>query len=114
MRTIITVFLFLVLADISCAQTIAPFEKGERIAFVGNSITEMGYYESYIWLYYILHYPGKRITIYNAGIGGDRAKNILDRLDDDVLSKKPTTICLTFGMNDSGYFEFGWANADSA
>ena len=94
-------------------QPLAPFQAGERVIFVGNSITEMGYYESYIWLYYMLHFPGRRITVYNGGIGGDRAKNILDRLDDDVLARKPTTICLTFGMNDSGYFEFLAANADS-
>jgi len=94
-------------------QSLTPFQPGERIVFVGNSITEQGYYESYIWLYYMLHFPGRRITVYNGGIGGDRAKNILDRFDDDVLPKKPTTICLTFGMNDSGYFEFLQANADS-
>ena len=94
-------------------QPLAPFQPGERICFVGNSITEHGYYESYIWLYYMLHYPGRRIWVYNCGIGGDRAKNISRRLDTDVLGKKPTTICLTFGMNDSGYFEFLAANADS-
>ena len=94
-------------------QPLAPFQTGERVIFVGNSITEMGYYESYIWLYYMLHFPGRRITVYNGGIGGDRAKNILARFDDDVLSRKPTTICLTFGMNDTGYFEFLAANADS-
>src|SRR2546430_15486764 len=94
-------------------QPLTPFQAGERVVFVGNSITEQGYYESYIWLYYMLHFPGRRITVYNAGIGGDRAKNILARFDDDVLAKKATTICLTFGMNDSGYFEFLAANADS-
>jgi len=94
-------------------QAVAPFQAGERVVFVGNSITEAGYYESYIWLYYMLHYPGRRITVYNAGIGGDRAKNIAARLDDDVIAKRPTTICLTFGMNDTGYFEFLQGNADS-
>ena len=95
-------------------QPLTPFQTGERVSFVGNSITEAGYYESYVWLYYMLHFPDRRISIYNCGIGGDRAKNILARLDADVLEKKPTTICVTFGMNDSGYFEFLWANADSA
>jgi len=95
------------------AQTLAPFQPNERVVFVGNSITEAGYYESYIWLYYILHYPGRKTTIYNAGIGGDRAENIAARLDDDVFAKKPTTICLTFGMNDTGYFEYLQNNADS-
>jgi lysophospholipase L1-like esterase len=94
-------------------QPLAPFQAGERACFVGNSITEAGYYESYVWLYYMLHFPDRRIMVYNCGIGGDRAKNIAGRIDADVLAKKPTTICVTFGMNDSGYFEFLAANADS-
>jgi lysophospholipase L1-like esterase len=100
-------------AGIAQVQPMTPFQAGERACFVGNSITEAGYYESYIWLYYMLHFPGRKITVYNCGIGGDRAKNILGRFDADVLAKKPTTICVTFGMNDSGYFEFLAANADS-
>jgi lysophospholipase L1-like esterase len=99
--------------SIAQVQLLAPFQPGERACFVGNSITEQGYYESYVWLYYMLHFPGRRITVYNCGIGGDRAKNIWGRLDADVLAKKPTTVCMTFGMNDSGYFEFLQANADS-
>jgi lysophospholipase L1-like esterase len=95
-------------------QSPAPFKTGDRVAFVGNSITEAGYYESYIWLYYMLHFPRQRIAIFNLGIGGDRAKNMVDRFDDDVLPKHPTVICLTFGMNDTGYSEFLGKNADSA
>ncbi|TDW96331.1 SGNH/GDSL hydrolase family protein [Dinghuibacter silviterrae] len=91
----------------------APFQTGDRVAFMGNSITEAGYYESYIWLYYMLHFPEKRITVFNVGIGGDRAENMYKRFDDDVLSKRPTVVCLTFGMNDSGYFEFLGPNPDS-
>jgi lysophospholipase L1-like esterase len=94
-------------------QPLTPFQAGERACFVGNSITEAGYYESYIWLYYMLHFPTRRITVYNCGIGGDRAQNILGRIDADVLAKEPTTICVTFGMNDSGYFEYGSGNGDS-
>jgi lysophospholipase L1-like esterase len=92
---------------------VQPFKTGDRIAFVGNSITEQGYYESYIWLYYMLHFPNRRITIFNRGIGGDVVKQMYDRFDDDVLPADPTVICLTFGMNDTGYYEFLAANADS-
>jgi alpha-mannosidase len=92
---------------------VEPFHQGDRVAFIGNSITEQGYYESYVWLYYMLHFPTERITVFNTGIGGDRAKDMYLRFDDDVLPKKPTVACLTFGMNDSGYFEFLQPNADS-
>lgn len=93
---------------------LTPFNAGDKVAFIGNSITEQGYYESYIWLYYMLHYPKRRITIFNKGIGGDRAKDMYLRFDDDVLPADPNVISLTFGMNDSGYFEFLLANADSS
>ncbi|HEX6427916.1 MAG TPA: SGNH/GDSL hydrolase family protein [Niastella sp.] len=108
------VMMILSTTGLAQVQPLAPFQAGERAFFVGNSITEAGYYESYVWLYYMLHFPGRRISVYNCGIGGDRAKNILGRLDKDVLDRKPTTVCVTFGMNDSGYFEFLAANADSS
>lgn len=105
--------LFLSYPALAQIQPLEPFHSGDRVAFMGNSITEAGYYESYIWLYYMLHFPGRRITIFNAGIGGERAKNMVDRFDDDIVSKKPTVVCLTFGMNDSGYYEFLSAHPDS-
>src|SRR5580692_1111361 len=112
-----TVALFLTILILTAAMSAnaqtQPFKTGDRIAFVGNSITEQGYYESYIWLYYMLHFPHRRITIFNRGIGGDVAKQMYERFDDDVLPANPTVVCLTFGMNDTGYYEFLASNADS-
>jgi lysophospholipase L1-like esterase len=88
------------------AQKVTPFHAGDRVAFVGNSITDGGHYHSYIWLYYMTHFPHRRITCFNSGIGGDVIKQIYDRFNSDVLSKKPNVITLTWGMNDSGYFEW--------
>ena len=94
------------------AQTVAPFHEGDRVTFVGNSITDGGHYHSYIWLYYMTHFPGMRLWMANCGVGGDTAKEILARLDDDVLTKEPTVLTFTFGMNDTGYYEYN--SADSA
>ena len=96
----------------SKAQSIAPFQKGDRVTFVGNSITDGGHYHSYIWLYYMTHFPQMRLWMANCGVGGDTAKEILARFDDDVLSKQPTVLTFTFGMNDTGYYEYN--GADSA
>ena len=71
--------------------------------FVGNSITHGGHYHSFIWLYYMTRFPDQPITIMNAGIGGESAWDIKDRLDYDVFDRKPTYVTLTFGMNDTGY-----------
>ena len=97
------------------SQDIAPFRKGDRVAFVGNSITDGGHYHSYIWLYYMTHFPRMRLWMANCGVGGDTAKDILVRFDDDVLAKEPTVVTFTFGMNDTGYYEYnGNDSADFA
>ncbi|HEV7330472.1 MAG TPA: SGNH/GDSL hydrolase family protein [Flavisolibacter sp.] len=110
-------YVFAVIALSFCmrltAQTIAPFMAGDKVTFVGNSITDAGFYHSYIWLYYMTRYPERRIQILNKGIGGDDAGLINERLDVDVFAEKPTVIALTFGMNDSGYFEYLDAKRDS-
>src|SRR6185437_14488173 len=114
MKRLVAFFLSLVTLGMNTTTAqVAPFKTGDKIAFVGNSITEQGYYESYIWLYYMLHFPVRHIVILNRGIGGDRAENIYERFDDDVLSADPDVIVLTFGMNDSGYWEYLKGNPDS-
>src|ERR1700761_4351866 len=111
MKKLIYAFIFLLGSLSARAQTVAPFKAGDRVAFVGNSITDGGHYHSYIWLYYMTHFPNMRITCYNAGIGGDAVNQIYDRFDDDVFGKKPNVLTLTWGMNDSGYFE--WFKKDA-
>lgn len=88
-----------------------PFVNGDRVVFAGNSITEAGFYETYIWLYYITHFPERKIEVMNGGIGGDVARQIYVRLDDDILAMKPTVLSINFGMNDSRYFEY-WMHKD--
>ena len=85
------------------AQSVPSFKAGERVAFIGNSITHGGHYHSYIWLYYMTRFPNMPITVFNAGIGGECAWNMDERMDDDVFAKKPTYVTLTFGMNDTDY-----------
>ncbi len=87
-------------------KKLSPFKVGDKVAFVGNSITEAGFYEMYVWQYYMLHFPQRKIQVLNGGIGGDVAGQILDRLDADILQKKPSVVVLIFGMNDSRYFEY--------
>jgi len=94
------------------AQSVPAFKAGDRVAFMGNSITDGGHYHSYIWLYYMTHYPNMRLTMFNVGIGGDNVKQMSDRFEYEILTKKPTVMTLTWGMNDTGYFE--WFKPDAA
>ncbi len=105
-------FLFLFLNSYSQSK-VQPFVNGDRVVFMGNSITDGGHYHSYIWLYYMTHFPNMRIECFNAGIGGDVSKQMLERIDNEVFAKKPTVMTLTFGMNDTGYQLFPAAKADS-
>lgn len=94
------------------AQVIPPFKKGDRVVFVGNSITHGGRYHQYLWLYYMTRFPDMPVTIMNAGIGGEIAEQMYKRLEMDVYAKNPSVIAVTFGMNDTGYYEF--LQSDSA
>lgn len=93
------------------AQTVKPFVEGDRVAYLGNSITDGGHYHSYMWLFYMTRFPNMPMWMYNVGIGGDTAYDMNKRLDGDVFSKNPTVLLVTFGMNDSGYYEYNGDNA---
>lgn len=93
------------------AQTVKPFKEGERAVFLGNSITDGGHYHSFIWLYYMTRFPDMPIRVFNGGIGGDTAYDMNKRLDGDIFSLEPTSLMVTFGMNDSGYYEYNGDNA---
>ena len=106
MRRII-LSLLVVLCGISSgmAQNVAQFKDGDRIVFLGDSITDFSHYHSYIWLYYLTRFPEMDIRIYNAGIGGDTVLHMYERLDGDVFARRPDVLLVTFGMNDTSYFE---------
>lgn len=105
-------FLLFLPAPFVRAQQIAPFADNDRVVFLGNSITDGGHYHSFIWLYYLTRFPEMNLTVQNAGIGGDRVVEMVKRLDGDVFSKRPTVLITTFGMNDSGYFEYNGSEPD--
>lgn len=110
MNKILSLTVACLLGMYTSAQTVKPFEDGERAVFLGNSITDGGHYHSYIWLYYMTRFPEMDIRIFNGGIGGDTAGDMYKRLDGDIFSMNPTTLMVTFGMNDSGYFEYNGDN----
>lgn len=109
---VLTIILFSILKGYTQAK-LKPFVQGDRVVFMGNSITDGGHYHSYIWLYYMTHFPNMRIDCFNAGIGGDISKQMLERLNTDVFANKPTIMTLTFGMNDTGYELYPADKADS-
>lgn len=93
------------LALTAAAQQIPQFKAGDVVALVGDSITHGGHYHSYVWLYYMTRFPDMPLTLINCGVGGDTAGSMEYRLVHDALSWNPTYVTLTFGMNDTGYWD---------
>jgi lysophospholipase L1-like esterase len=78
-------------------------KNGESIAFLGDSITRDGAAKpgGYVRLVESgLAVQGINITVIPAGIGGNKSRDMLDRLDRDVLGKKPIWMTLSVGVND--------------
>lgn len=82
------------------------FKPGDRIVFLGDSITEQYEYSSYVELYLTTRFPTAKFTFLNAGIGGDTANGGAGRFKAHVLDEKPTAVTINFGMNDGGYGAF--------
>lgn len=87
------------------------FQKGDRVLFIGDSITEQYQYSTYIELYLTTRFPDWNLQFLNAGIGGDTATGGANRFANHVLAEKPTAITIDFGMNDGGYGAFNPASA---
>jgi len=81
-------------------------KDGDRMVFLGDSITQQRIYTRYVIDYFALRYPELRVTFRNAGVGGDTAVGAIKRLDKDVLELRPRVVSICFGMNDAGYAQF--------
>jgi endoglucanase len=84
------------------AQTLdnSFFTSGDRICFVGNSITNNGLFHNNILLYHTTRFPKQTITMFNCGVSGDVTSGVLKRMDEDILIHKPTVAVIMLGMND--------------
>lgn len=76
---------------------------GDRIVWLGDSITAAHTYGRYVETFFLLRRPDLNLTFINAGIGGHSALNGLNRLEQDVLSQTPSVVVVNFGMNDAAY-----------
>ncbi len=92
---------------LSLVVTAAPAEAvlrdGDRVVFLGDSITVLHTYTRLIEVAVRLRHPEWSLTFINAGVGGNTVKDGLERLDVDVLAHKPTVVFVNFGMNDASY-----------
>ncbi len=76
------------------------FKKGDKICFIGNSITHEGEFHHNIYQFYLTRFQKQEIEFYNCGISGDVTDGIIKRMDSDILIYKPTHVIIMIGMND--------------
>jgi len=76
------------------------FKEGNRVCFVGNSITHMGGFHHNIFLYHVTRFPSDQVSFFNCGIAGDSSPDVLNRMEDDILINKPSHVVIMLGMND--------------
>lgn len=96
------------------AQLVPQFQDGDRVCFVGDSITHGGSYHSYVYLYYLTRFPDRNFQVWNKGISGDKASHVLQRFEEDIATAKPTVSTLMLGMNDIGRWLYGADKTDAA
>ncbi|MDD3279062.1 MAG: SGNH/GDSL hydrolase family protein [Lachnospiraceae bacterium] len=87
------------------------FKKNSVVLFQGDSVTDCGrlrdqpenlgsgYPEKVARVYRAL-FPESGVKFYNRGVSGDRSKEVLERMDQDILQIAPDYISIMVGIND--------------
>jgi lysophospholipase L1-like esterase len=98
------------LASVAVADG-GSLQKGERIVFLGDSITQAGAgpkgYVTVVREAIAGHHPDLGVEVIGAGISGNKVPDLEQRLERDVLSKKPTLVFIYIGINDVWHSQQG-------
>jgi len=76
-------------------------EDGQKIVFLGDSITQAG--DGYVRAVQSIIgalMPEMKLKFVNAGIGGNKVTDMLERIGDDVIAHDPDWITVSVGIND--------------
>lgn len=101
------IFTILILSSLSLFGFI-DIQNGEKVAFLGDSITQLGGntwpFTGFIFLVQEgLKTKGVTISTVRAGISGHHSRQMLARQKRDVLDKKPQWMFLCTGANDVAF-----------
>jgi lysophospholipase L1-like esterase len=84
---------------------------GDRLAIVGDSITEQKMYSRIMETYLTVCVPELRISTRQFGWTGEVAESFLRRMTNDCLRFRPTVATTCYGMNDYQYRPYDLHNA---
>jgi lysophospholipase L1-like esterase len=83
---------------------VPPLKQGEKIVFLGDSITQGGVspkgYVTLIKDALAERHKDLGIEVIGAGVSGNKVPDLQRRLERDVLAKKPTLVVVYIGIND--------------
>ena len=99
MKTILTICAL----SLTTAFAEISIKSGEKLAFLGDSITQQGKGRPGGYVNLVSHALATndvKIDVIGAGISGHKSNQMLARLENDVLSKKPQWMTLSCGVND--------------
>ena len=102
------------------AFTLAPapeprgllLQPGDRLAVIGDSITEQKQYSRIIETYLTVCRPDLGVDVRQYGWSGETAEGFLRRVTNDCLRFHPTVATTCYGMNDYHYRPYDAANAE--
>ncbi len=78
-------------------------KQDDRLAIIGDSITEQKMYSRIIETYLTVALPELKITARQYGWSGETAEGFKKRMKQDCLRFQPTIATLCYGMNDHRY-----------
>lgn len=108
---------FVAFAIIQTSTAEIVVKSGEKIAFLGDSITQQGWSNPMGYVRLVmsgLEANGVKAEAVPAGIDGHKSENMLARLERDVISKKPQWMTLSCGVNDVMHQKRGVALDEAA
>jgi isoamyl acetate esterase len=92
------------LAGPAAADDPVGLKTGDRIVFLGDSITQGGVgpkgYVTMIKTALAEKHKDLGVEVIGAGISGNKVPDLQKRLDKDVIAKKPTVVVVYIGIND--------------
>lgn len=102
---------FLCVVAMTAMLPAQPLEKGDRVVFLGDSITQAGAgpggYVTLVREALEKEHKDLGVEIIGAGISGNKVPDLEKRLDKDVLDKKPSVVVIYIGINDVWHSQSG-------
>ncbi len=88
------------------APSTLQLKKGDKLAIVGDSITEQKMYSRIMETYLTVCTPELGITVRQYGWSGERASGFIKRMTNDCLRFEPDFATTCYGMNDHRYVPY--------